>query len=252
VCFAIPRSSQGPILNRQAFQGCLILPPRIPPQHHVPQLRRPELRFAIYTVIAIPDSAPFSAYYGLHMSCRQIKLEMDDQCAKVLGAHLHRLKATLQAAPFFAQLTIPNTFPAMQHVQLSFAIDVLKMSRGLKALTDLYLESITVVAPRDSSGTSIAMDTTMCFFWTVSALGGVQGCVHLHTRRWIVETAVTNKHSAKFWMSIVQGGHGKPDYRSKWVLNPKKRPIAVWESCDRTSVGDDHMEEEILRALQGL
>jgi hypothetical protein len=60
----------------------------------------------------------------------------------------------------------------MQLVQLSFAIDVLKMSRGLKALTDLYLESINVVAPRDSSGTPIAMDTTMSCFWTVSALGG--------------------------------------------------------------------------------
>jgi hypothetical protein len=63
--------------------------------------------------------------------------------------------------------------------------------------------------------------------------------VHLHTRHWIVETAVTNKHSAKFWMSIVQGGYGKPDYRSKWDLNPEKRPIAVWQSCDRTSVGDE-------------
>jgi hypothetical protein len=55
-------------------------------------LRLPtELRLAIYTVMAIPDTAPFSAYHGLYMSCRQIKLEMDDQCAKVLGAHLHRL-----------------------------------------------------------------------------------------------------------------------------------------------------------------
>ncbi|KAI4668974.1 uncharacterized protein J4E79_001016 [Alternaria viburni] len=73
-----------------------------------------ELRNQVYGYIAIPHIAPLSSYIGLYLSCRQIRSEMDSECAKIFRAYLK----TFQDQHQDAHLDIPETFAQMQHVRL--------------------------------------------------------------------------------------------------------------------------------------
>ncbi|KAJ4377573.1 hypothetical protein N0V83_000398 [Neocucurbitaria cava] len=73
-----------------------------------------ELRFEVYGYIAIPHSAPLSAYRGLYQSCQQIKAEMDSECVKVFKAHLLEIAAGLPGI----HMEFPTTFGTMQRLHL--------------------------------------------------------------------------------------------------------------------------------------
>ena len=55
-----------------------------------------ELRFHIYSYISIPDAAPFSAYRGLFLSCKQIALELIQEAPKTILTHITK---TLSQTP---------------------------------------------------------------------------------------------------------------------------------------------------------
>jgi len=73
-----------------------------------------ELRNQVYRYIAIPHTAPLTSYIGLYLSCRQIRSEMDSECAKIFRNYLGTFQDQLQDA----HLDIPETFTQMQHIRL--------------------------------------------------------------------------------------------------------------------------------------
>jgi len=73
-----------------------------------------ELRNQVYGYIAIPHTAPLISHIGLYLSCRQIRSEMDSECAKIFRAYLK----TFQDQHQDAHLVIPESFVEMQHFRL--------------------------------------------------------------------------------------------------------------------------------------
>jgi hypothetical protein len=55
----------------------------------------PELRFHVYAIITIPRDAPFSAYSGVYLSCKQIKAEIDQEGAKATKSYLAYLTSII-------------------------------------------------------------------------------------------------------------------------------------------------------------
>jgi len=104
-----------------------------------------ELRNQVYGYIAIPHTAPLTSYIGLYLSCRQIRSEMDSECAKIFRAYLKTFQDQLQVA----YLDIPETFAQMQHVHLH----VLQTSDSnldrrinkLTAIFPLHLASLSII-----------------------------------------------------------------------------------------------------------
>jgi hypothetical protein len=54
-----------------------------------------EIRVDIYGLMALPFEVPVSEYRGLYMSCRQVKMEMDYECSKVLEKYVTKCEAIL-------------------------------------------------------------------------------------------------------------------------------------------------------------
>jgi hypothetical protein len=54
-----------------------------------------ELRFHVYAIITIPRDAPFSAYSGVYLSCKQIKAEIDQEGAKATKSYLAYLTSII-------------------------------------------------------------------------------------------------------------------------------------------------------------
>ncbi|KAF2826976.1 hypothetical protein CC86DRAFT_370071 [Ophiobolus disseminans] len=111
-------------------------------------LRLPhELRFAIYAIVAISATAPFSAEYsGLYLSCRQIKKEVDSEGPKALSAHISIIAKDIPGV----QLTVLNaaSFPARQHVRLALDPTISKSDLPCKGafpqIFALHLATLTI------------------------------------------------------------------------------------------------------------
>jgi len=209
-----------------------------------------ELRFAIYSIIAIPDTAPFSAYHGLYMSCRQVKTEMDGECGKVLLEHLRQLQSTFQDQQYFLQLTVANTFPAMLHARLSFDSNIYTLSDVLNELVSLHLESLTLTPRRASFDSLPDMDVSAFFHWTLDALPGNINGLRPCMRRLIIETTVTSQSTAKLWTKYVE----RPvtgRYVSRWVLKSDRRLAAVWEVANEAKNAKRLKASEFFWAFQG-
>jgi len=206
-----------------------------------------ELRFAIYAIIAIPDTAPFTAYHGLYMSCRQVKTEMDGECGKVLRERLRQLQSTFQDQQGFLQLTVADTFPAMLHARLSFDYSVYRLSDVLNGLVSLHLESLTLTCVDPNS---CPTEVYNFFNWTLKALPGNMSGLRPCMRRLIVETTVTSLGMAELWTNHVK----RPDtgrYVSRWVLKPNRQLVAVWEVADEAKNGKRPTASEFFWAFQG-
>ncbi|KAF2826973.1 hypothetical protein CC86DRAFT_466732 [Ophiobolus disseminans] len=204
-----------------------------------------ELRFAIYAIIAIPDTAPFSAYHGLYMSCRQIKTEMDDECGKRFGAYLETLKSAFQDGPRPIRLTFGETYPTMHHARLS-TNDLGVYNKTLDPLASLHLESLTLTSSTDSP----SEDIIPLAHWTANGLKHRNGHAHIQARRIVVETAPLTKRTAKLWIRFVISCHVSGGYKSRWALKPNGHVIAVWELADEAKTGGEPTDSEVLWALQ--
>ncbi|KAI4635186.1 uncharacterized protein J4E88_004740 [Alternaria novae-zelandiae] len=95
-----------------------------------------ELRNQVYGYIAIPHTAPLSSYIGLYLSSRQIRSEMDSECAKIFRAYLK----TFQDRHQDAHLVIPESFAEMQHVRLHvLPTSNSNLDRRLDKVTAIFL-----------------------------------------------------------------------------------------------------------------
>ncbi|KAI4685701.1 hypothetical protein J4E81_008853 [Alternaria sp. BMP 2799] len=95
-----------------------------------------ELRNQVYGYIAIPHTAPLSSYIGLYLSCRQIRSEMDSECAKIFRAYLK----TFQDQHQDAHLVIPESFVEIQHVRLHvLPTSNSNLDRRFDKVTDIFL-----------------------------------------------------------------------------------------------------------------
>ena len=104
-----------------------------------------ELRNQVYGYIAIPHTVPLSSYIGLYLSCRQIRTEMDSECAKVFRQYLGTFQYQLQDA----HLDMPETFAEMQHVRLHVtpitASNLVRWFDESTALFPLHLASLSII-----------------------------------------------------------------------------------------------------------
>jgi hypothetical protein len=108
-----------------------------------------ELRLRIYGLIATPTNAPFSAYHGLYLSCRQIAAELDHEAPKILKSFVSDLESCIPGA----QLTISTTFLAPLHLNVTLDPDMyptrdsVTSSHPLVSSIRLHVNSITIGWP---------------------------------------------------------------------------------------------------------
>ncbi|KAF2826975.1 hypothetical protein CC86DRAFT_382020 [Ophiobolus disseminans] len=74
-----------------------------------------ELRFQVYSLIVASDTAPFSDYRGLYLSCKKVKAELDQEGPKIV----QKIVADLNVLRSGIQVHAPTLFPALDlHVTL--------------------------------------------------------------------------------------------------------------------------------------
>jgi hypothetical protein len=112
----------------------------------MPFLKLPtELRLQIYKIVAVPHDAPFSAYAGLYLSCRQIKTELDKEAPTAINKHL----ATVSKFAPSVQIKTLQPFPSL-HLQLfleryNFVDDLdAKHKEFMERILALHIPQITI------------------------------------------------------------------------------------------------------------
>jgi hypothetical protein len=70
-----------------------------------------------------------------------------------------------------------------------------------------------------SNRSTISDDITNYFLWIAGALDESNGCTTLHTTRLIVEAMPRTEADSRLGQKVVRDGHGKPMYRSGWVVD---------------------------------
>jgi hypothetical protein len=194
----------------------------------------PEMRFQVYAYIAIPDSAPFSDYHGMYLSCKQIRTEMNKECGRVLGSHLKAIQTSL----IKMSITIPTTFLAMQHIHLTYDFprprepsNTYPFFEPLSRLLDLRLASLTVTTAKGSRQWFTRM------VWPIEWVFSRFYREEIHARRIVVEIPDAARPRVRDWFQTAERMFRPGVLREtgevhhfRWALLPGRRVNAVWET----------------------
>lgn len=98
-----------------------------------------ELRFQIYTLVAVPGVAPLQDYIGLYLSCKKIKAEFDQEGARAFIAHLNAIANADQRVKVSYTPSLTNydaSLGSSLHLHLQMHLELnLKKSRDVKCKT---------------------------------------------------------------------------------------------------------------------
>jgi hypothetical protein len=121
----------------------------------------PELRNQIYGYATDIETAPLSDYAGLHMSCRQIKQEMEHEVLRLLHVYFKRKLLTTPGVG----IELPTTFNEVGKLRISLSAGVwacclythrpvcgcADRKRRVEWILGLCLDSLTIAYHEDES-----------------------------------------------------------------------------------------------------
>jgi hypothetical protein len=204
-----------------------------------------KIRCQVYSIIAIPDAAPLSDYRGLYLSCHQVKDELDHEGARVFGAYLRHLNSNFENA----RLTIPSSFPEMQHIHLTEGVidgNIVGYWNDQRLFNKLHVKSLTIDMQHNPR-------TSAAHFQLVELIGNHSIAAEHLPRRIVVVLPFVTRGRAIWWMKLAQVfRRSRTDCSFRWSLTPGEGVRAIWERKVSRVLQEETSEAEVVRTLQGL